>query len=315
MKSALILSQYRLAQLACAIFVFLTLTACANSARPLDVRFGDVEPASVVAYSPNETKPLRVAVAAVISPKGNVESYTDLLNYLGSQLNRPIELVQRQTYAEVNDLIKNGNVDVAFVCTSAYIVGRRDFGMELLAAPQMNGAPVYYSVLVVPADSPAQSMVDLRGKVFAFTDPMSLSGRAYPTSLVQALAETPETFFARFFFTYSHDNAVRAVANKIADGAGVDSLVYEFMVARDPSIAARTRVIHRSPAFGIPPVVVNPSLSPNMKETLRELFLQMDQNPEGRTALRSLMIERFLLLSDRDYDFARALWFQVNLGQ
>lgn len=274
-----------------------------------------MEPASAPVYSPNDTKPLRVAVAAVISPKGNVESYSDLLNYLGRKLNRRVELVQRQTYAEVNDLVKNGNVDLAFVCTSAYVVGQREFGMELLVAPEVNGETVYYSLLVVPADSPARSIADLRGKLFAFTDPMSLTGRVYPTSLVKSLDGTPESFFARVFFTYSHDNAIKAVANKVADGANVDSLVYDYFVARDPTIAERTRVIHRSPAFGIPPVVVSPNQSPQLKETFRDLLMQMHSDSEGETILRNLQIDRFVIVSDRIYDSARALELQVNVAQ
>jgi phosphonate transport system substrate-binding protein len=226
-----------------------------------------------------------------------------------------VQLVQRQTYAEVNDLIKSNDVDLAFVCTSAYVVGQREFGMELLVAPQVNGETAYYSLLIVPTDSPASSMADLKGKVFAFTDPMSLTGRVYPTALVRSLDGTPEAFFARVFFTYSHDNAIKAVANKVADGASVDSLVYDYFVARDATIAQRTRVIHRSPAFGIPPVVVNPNLSPQLKETLRELLLQANASPEGQTILRNLMIERFVLVSDRIYDSARALELQVNVAQ
>ena len=292
------------------VVVFM-LAACGAS-RNLDFRFNDVEPASAATYSPNNTKPLRVAVAAVISPKGTVESYSDLLAYIGRKLNRRVELVQRQTYAEVNDLVKNGDVDVAFVCTSAYVVGQRDFGMELLVAPQVNGETVYYSLLIVPANSSARSMADLRNKVFAFTDPISLTGRVYPASLVKSLDGSPETFFARIIFTYSHDNAIKAVADKVVDGADVDSLVYNYLTARDPTIAPRVRVIDRSPAFGIPPVVVSPNLSPQLKETLRELFLQMNSDPAGQTVLRNLMIDRFVLVSDRIYDSARALELQVN---
>ncbi|MCL4396130.1 MAG: phosphate/phosphite/phosphonate ABC transporter substrate-binding protein [Chloroflexi bacterium] len=300
------------AQTCCALFFLLVSVACGTAPSQPDIRFKDVDPGSAVSYSPNDTKPLRVAVAAVISPKGTVESYSDLLAYLGRKLNRRVELVQRQTYAEVNDLVKNGEVDVAFVCTSAYVVGQRDFGMELLVAPQVNGETVYYSLLIVPSDSPARSMADLRGKVFAFTDPISLTGRVYPTSLVRSLDGSPDAYFARVFFTYSHDNAIKAVADKVADGANVDSLVYDYLMARDPTIAARTRVIHRSPAFGIPPVVVNPNFSPQLKETLRELFLQMNADPEGQVILRSLMIDRFVVASDRIYDSARALELQVN---
>lgn len=90
----------------------------------------------------NEVTPLRVAVAAVISPKGTVESYAPFLDYLSSRLARPVELVQRRTYLEINDLIAKGEVDIAFVCTSAYVAGRDQFGMELLAAPEVNGETV-----------------------------------------------------------------------------------------------------------------------------------------------------------------------------
>lgn len=302
------------ARLVGAMVLLFALAACGSSTRPLDFRFKEVDPATASSYSPNDTKPLRVAVAAVISPKGTVESYSDLLAYLGHKLNRRVELVQRQTYAEVNDLVKNGDVDVAFVCTSAYVVGQRDFGMELLVAPQVTGETVYYSLLIVPANSPARSMADLRGKVFAFTDPMSLTGRVYPTSLVKSLNAAPESFFSRIFFTYSHDNAIQAIANQMADGADVDSLVYSYLTARDLTIAPRVRVIDRSPAFGIPPVVVSPNLSPQLKETLRELFLYMDSDPAGQTVLRNLMIDRFVLVSDRIYDSARALELQVNVA-
>lgn len=256
--------------------------------------------------------PLRVAIAAVISPRGTVEGYRPLLDYLQRKIGRPVELIQRRTYAEINDLIKSGYVDVAFVCTSAYVAGQRDFGMELLVAPQMKGETVYYSILIVPATSSARSLADLRGRTFAFTDPMSTSGRLYPTFLVKQLGETPESFFARTFFTYSHDDAIRAVADGLADGAAVDSLVYDYAVAREPELAARTRIIHRSPPFGIPPVVVGPAARPQLVAELRDVLLHMADDPEGQAALAGLDIDRFVLINDSAYDSVRELERQVG---
>ena len=91
--------------------------------------------------------------------------------------------------------------------------------------------------------------------------------------------------------------------------------MYDYLVAREPNIAARTRVVSRSPAFGIPPVVVNPNLAPQLKEVLRELLLQANADAEGQPLLRNLMIDRFVLVSDRIYDSARALELQVNTAQ
>lgn len=262
----------------------------------------------------NGLVPLRVAIAAVISPKGTIESYSPFLKYLEVKLNRPVELIQRRTYLEINSLIEHGEVDLAFVCTSAYVQGHDAFGMELLVAPQVNGETTYHSLLIVPVNSTAQSMADLRGKVFAFTDPISLSGRVYPTFLVHQLGATPETFFARTFYTYSHDEAIRAVVNGLADGAAVDSLVYEFAVRRDPSLKEKLRVIHTSPAFGIPPVVVSPLIHPQVKMELRSLLLSMADDPAAQQALASIGVDRFVPVSDELYESARRLMESLSFN-
>lgn len=293
--------------------ILLLVAACGPATQPYPaITLSDLEP--LPAYEgPANVVPLRVAIAAIISPQGTAESYAPLLDYLGTRLGRPIELVQRRTYAEVNDLIERGEVDLAFVCTRAYVMGHRDFGMELLAAPQVGGETVYYSLLIVPAESQARSMADLRGRVFAFTDPLSNTGHMYPTYLVQQLGETPATFFERTFYTYSHDDAIRAVAEGLAGGAAVDSVVYEFALAREPELGQRTRIIHRSPPFGMPPVVVNPDIRPQLRARLQEILLQMDTDAQGRAALAMAGFDRFVLIEDDAYDGVRELEQQVGL--
>jgi phosphonate transport system substrate-binding protein len=283
------------------------LSACSSAdAAPLPyVDLNRREPLPAIA--PADVLPLRIAVAAIISPQGTAESYTDLANYLGDKLSRPVELIQRRTYAEVNDLVAKHEVDIAFVCTSAYVDGHDRFGMNLLVAPEIDGELVYYSELIVSADSDTQSIGDLRGKVFAFTDPMSFSGRVYPTYLLHQMGETPESFFSRTFFTYSHDRAIEAVAAGVADGAAVDSLVLAYAMKRDPHLQDRLRIIHRSPPFGIPPVVTPPDLSPRQKAQLQEVLLAMHKDPRGQEVLANLGIDRFVSVDDRTYEGVRQL--------
>jgi len=281
------------------------LVACSTTQSSAVINLSQLEPLPVEV--PTEVTPLRVAVAAIISPKDTLDSYKPLIEYIGERLDRPVELVQRRTYAEINDLIKSGEVDLAFVCTSAYVIGAREFGMELIAAPQVRGETVYYSYLIVPADSPVESMADLRGQVFAFTDPLSNTGRLYPTSLVQQLGETPDLFFGRTFYTYSHDDAIRAVANGVADGAAVDSLVYEHAMERDPDLVQKTRIIHRSPAFGIPPVVISPHLRPQHAAELQSLLLEMANDRAGQAALDAVGFDKFVSINDDAYDSVRVL--------
>jgi phosphonate transport system substrate-binding protein len=294
------------------LVVFFGLSACSSETSEeaiAQIDLNNLQP--LPAPQQSEVLPLRIAIAAVISPEGTAEGYAPLLAYLEEALGRPVEVEQRRTYAETNNLVETGEVDLAFVCTSAYIAGREDFGMQLLVAPVVHGETFYRSQLIVPAESTAASIADLRGKVFAFTDPMSFTGRVYPTYLLQQSGETSLDFFQRTFFTYSHDDAIRAVANGLADGAAVDSLVLDFALARDSDLQNKVNIIHTSPAFGIPPVVVSPNVRPQLRVELEAILLNMHNNPEGLSALGALDIDRFTLVSLALYDLVEEITASV----
>ncbi|HKZ51595.1 MAG TPA: phosphate/phosphite/phosphonate ABC transporter substrate-binding protein [Dehalococcoidia bacterium] len=257
--------------------------------------------------APPRSDIIRMAVAPVLSPLPTFSLYQELLEYLGRKLGTPVALVQGKTYAEINDLVRSGDVTLAFVCTNPYVQGQEEFGMELLVAPEVAGAASYYSLLIVRRDLPDASLRELRGRTFAFSDPLSNSGRLVPLYQLALLGETPERFFSRSIFTYSHDRSVRAVAEGIVDGAAVDSLVYDYMARTEPEVVAKTRVIERWGPFGINPVVVNPRLDPNLKARLRDLLLAMGRDPEGKAILQKLMVDRFVVPDDQIYDPVREM--------
>jgi len=277
------------------------LGAC-RAAEPVRIQLSESTTAPESAF-PGSSRPvaLRLAVAAMLSPRATIESYDPLRRYLAGLLGGDIELVQRATYAEVNDLVRTGEVDIAFVCTGAFVEGYHRFGMELLAAPAVRGQDAYFSLVIVPAASRAQRFEDLRAQSFAFTDPLSNSGYLAPLWLLHDMGETPEHFFGAISFTRSHDHSIQAVADGVVDGAAVDSLVYDSAVARDRSLATRTRVVHRSGPFGMPPVVVRPGLDRSVKAHLRAAFLEMHRDPAGAAALQALEIDRFVVADLRAY--------------
>ncbi len=259
-------------------------------------------------------QPIRIAVAAVLSPSGNIRSYAGLAAHIGEKTGRPVELVQRRTYAEVNDLIAAGEVDLAFVCTSAYISGHDEGDMDLLVVPEINGATVYRSSVIVRSTSDARSIEDLRGASFAFTDPMSLTGRIYPTYTVQQFGSSPGSFFRSTAFTYSHDRAIEAVLSGVVDAAAVDDLVLSQMIESDPDLATRMRIIDQSPAFGIPPVVVPSSTVAAVRSLYEELLLNLHREPGGPAILDAIGVDRFVSGSDEAYEGAREITRAVGLG-
>ncbi len=250
---------------------------------------------------------LKVAVSAMISPKDTFTFYKDILAYLSEKIALPVHLVQRETYEEVNSLLKDNELHAAFVCTGAYIKGHDDFGMELLVAPVAYGKPVYYSYIIVPKESSAQSLSDLQGKSFAFTDPLSNTEKLSPSYMLAKMGTNADLFFSRVTHTYSHDKSIEAVAKKLVDGAAIDSLIWDYMDQSNPLFTSQTRIISKSAPYGIPPVVVPKELDSQLKEELRTVFLHMHKDPAGREILQKIMINRFIVVSDAIYDTVRTM--------
>lgn len=283
------------------LFAFMAGCLGEKEAKKVSLEKRFIEPATQA--KENE---LKIAVTGVISPKETFILYQELFTYMSKKLGIPVKLVQRETYKEINDMLREGRIDAALVCSGAYVEGS-EFGMELLVAPTVNGAAVYYSYLIVPKDSDTTSFEQLRGKKFAFSDPLSNSGKLVPTYRLAKMNETPASFFSMYIFTYNHDKSIEAVAEKLVDGANVDSLIWDYLQETRPQLTAKTKIIEKSPPYGINPVVVSKNLNPALKEKLKQTFLQMHKDEEGRRTLEKLRIDRFVEIDDSYYSAIREM--------
>ncbi len=68
----------------------------------------------------------------MVSPKETFVHYRELLTYMGEKLNRKVQLVQRKTYGEINELLGKGEIDLAFLCAGPYAMEKDKYALELL---------------------------------------------------------------------------------------------------------------------------------------------------------------------------------------
>ena len=300
-------SPYRLRRLACmlAIFTFLLCTSCSEES-PTKIDLSNRVSNKILQQVDNSSQ-FNFGVGSMITPSEGYIFYEQLIHYVARNMEKSVKIIDRGTYDEINKLLEHQQIDVAFVCGGPYVEGQEKFGLKLLALPEMAHGPIYYSYLIVPADSQAYKLEDLRDKVFAFTDPKSNTGMIVPSYWLAQLGETPKSFFSKHIFTFAHDASIQAVIDKVVDGAAVDSLIWDFANSKNPEVGVKTRIIKTSEAFGIPPLVVRPDLPEETRIRLQEILLTMHEDPEGKAILDGMLIKRFVKGKDSDYNTIRSM--------
>ncbi len=254
-----------------------------------------------------EKETIKISVGAMITPSEGFNYYFKLLKYIERKLQYKVKYIDRKDYGEINSMLKSKDIDASFVCSGPYVEGHDDFGLELLVVPQAYGKTEYYSYIIVHSQSPINSLEELRGKTFAFTDPQSNTGEIVPTYILSTMNETPESFFKKTIFTYAHDKSIEAVANKIVDGAAVDHLIWKYMELTSPEVTTKTKIIKKSQPFGIPPFVTRPGFDPHLKKRIKEILLHLHENEEGLELLKGMMIDKFVDVEDSHYNSIREM--------
>lgn len=279
-----------------AVVLLLGLAGCERSPfREVQVSFEAPVVDSPAVHREGSAPHFRVSVAGMESPSGTYSGYSRLFGEVAHRLGLEADFVQRRTYSEVNQLLIKGELDAALLCTGGYLdLARRDpNAVELISVPVINDSDTYQSLIIVPASSPVQSLRELAGTRFAFTDELSLTGRAWVVHELRTMGRTPETFFGATVFTRSHDRSVAAVARGVVEGAAVHSIVFQRLLEKDPDLLNKVRIIQRSPEFGMTPVVASRRLPPEARARLREVLLGLATDPGGAALLKPLRIDRF----------------------
>ena len=221
--------------------------------------------------------------------------------YLENRLGRPVVFVQRSNYHAIVDMLHDKKLDFAWL--SGYPYERNKDFLRLVAVPLYKGEPLYQSYLIVgSSDHQSRSLADMRGKIFAFSDPDSNSGYLYIAHLLSEQKESPASFFGKSFFTWSHLEVIQAVASGLAQGGAVDGYVWDTLALSRPELTAKTRIVSKSPQFGSAPFVASRAIPPTQIAALQRVLIQMVRDKEGRGLLKTLNLDGFGYGNELLYD-------------
>lgn len=250
----------------------------------------------------NGTKPVYIAIASMTSPKETYTYYSDLIKYISDKVGHPIYIKQKKTYEEVNLLLENSEIDFAFICSGAFVDEYRSGKIKLLVAPEINNKSTYHAYIITQKDSDIEVFSDFENKSFAFTDPLSNTGRLYPMLELSKTHKSEKSFFRKTVYTYGHDISIQMVNRGIIDGASVHGLIFDYIALNSPEKVENIRIIKQSETFGIPPVVVPATLNQKKVNEYLEILLNIHNDSIGKQTLDKLNIDRFVVVGDTLYN-------------
>jgi phosphonate transport system substrate-binding protein len=245
---------------------------------------------------------LRVGLVPNQAPDRIRAQYQPFGQYLSQKLQQPVELFVATDYAGVVEALANNRLDLAYFGGVTYVQAERRTNLYPIVTEVdvETQTPLYYSAIIVPADSPVQRTADLAGRRFAFGDIASTSGSLYPRFMLDRAGITDFSDPRRFIYTGGHDATVLAVANRTVDGGGVERRIMNRLFDSGQADRSQVRIVEETLVQGYP-WCVRASLDPILVERITQAFLEIDD-----PALLQLMrAARYVPVTAADYDEVR----------
>lgn len=232
---------------------------------------------------------------------GNQLNYERFMESLAPYINRQVEIEWRRSYAELNNMLAFGSVDIALMPATSYLTDKDSYHFDAIAIGQPSGEETVNSLIIVPSSSRANDLSDLKGKTFAMMDPLSNASGMYLYFLLRQRGEMPDTFFKNYFFTYNSEDTIEAVASGMVDGAVVKNLTLSKLAQDNPLLRQKVRVIYTSPPLEDLVVVARCGLAAGLKQRFEQALFSAQNRPEGQEMLKKAELKQFRQVNNRDF--------------
>jgi phosphonate transport system substrate-binding protein len=251
------------------------------------------------------SQPDKLRLVSYLAPN-MFEFYEAVGAYLSRVLGIETQLVQNQ-YDPLDDpMMLDDRLDIAFICGLPFARRYRVVSSQLqaLVAPVMQASryenrPVYFSDIVVNAQSNIYKFDDLAGKTWCYNDLGSNSGYNLVRQRLMRGGYSSH-FFSKAIQSGSHQRSMRLVVERQADCSAIDSTVLEQELRDFPRLSPHLRVIESIGPCPMPPVVVAQRLGSALIHLLESALCQPDV--ELQAAMARSHIQRYVPVQSGDYE-------------
>ena len=250
---------------------------------------------------------LRVSAIPDEAPTELQRKFKPLGDYLKKETGLDVQFTPVTDYAAVVEGLASNKIDLAWLGGFTFVQAKIRTSGGAVPIVQRAEDEKFTSKFIVPIDSPAKTLADLKGKNFAFGSPSSTSGHLMPRYFLLQAGINPETDFKAVAFSGAHDATVAFVAAGRAEAGVLNASVMDKLVETANPNAAKVRVLMTTPPYYDYNWTVRPGLEPALTKKLTDAFLKLDPNlPEHKEIMGLQRASKFIPTKAANYEGVEA---------
>ena len=241
-----------------------------------------------------------------VAPEARV-AWRTIFEWAASRSGVTLDVIEHAAPAPLDDLWARDDMGCVFMCGWPWAMADprpRLIAAPVPASPRYGGRAVYFTDLVVRADSAYRSLSDTFGGRLAWTIETSHSGyNALRHHLLRyRTVERPTLFAESIGPLVSPIRALQSVIDGAADVAPLDSLCLDILRRHAPERVAALRVIETTEPTPTPPLVASPDADPDECASIARALVSAHEDAALRQALDHALVEKFVTVEPDLYD-------------
>ena len=251
-----------------------------------------------------------VANARMYAVNAAVEArWRELFAWISKRAGIPLDIIDHRPPAPLDTLWQRADLGAAYMCGYPLATWKRISQPVPIAAPApslepFNGRAVYWTDIVVRADSRFERDDDLAGTRFGWTVEDSQSGYQAPRRhfAARALARGGSFFGSLVGPLVTPRRVVESILEGSIDAGPLDAYWHALLRLHEPETAARLRMIARTDEAPIPCFVTSSETPSAVRERLVQAFVDAPGADNLRGVFADLALRRFVPVSVGAYE-------------
>ncbi len=209
--------------------------------------------------------------------------FKEFVAYLSGKIGKPVDFVLFKNPEEELKALGDGRLQIAGINTGNIPAAVYQYGfIPFCSLANDKEVAKYQMLVIVPADSPMQTLEDLRGHELTLTEPGSNSGFKAPLVLLHDNGLSPGHDFT-MRYSGSHEASIQGIAAKTYQAAAVASDVLARGMAEDPPLIKKDqyRIIYQSENFPTAGFGYVWNLKPELTAKIKDAFFSFQWKGTG----------------------------------